>query len=44
MNASISPIKRITSTAKTGNNTFPTTSAIETADFGHYRLFVVHIF
>ena len=30
---------RITSTTKTGNNTFPTTSTIETADFGHYRFF-----
>ena len=39
MNASISPIKRITSITKTGNNTFPKTSAIETADFGYYRFF-----
>ena len=37
MNTSISPIKRITSTTKTGNHTLPTTSTIETADFGHYR-------
>ena len=39
MNVSISPIKQITSTTKTGNDTFPTTSTIETADFGHYRFF-----
>ena len=39
MNASVSPIKRITFTTKTGNNTFPTTSTIETADFGHYQFF-----
>ena len=39
MNASISPIKRITSTTRTGNNTFPTTSTIETDDFGNYRFF-----
>ena len=39
MNASISPIKRITSTTKTGNVTFPTTSTIESADFGNYRFF-----
>ena len=38
MNASISQIKRMTSATKTGNDTFPTTSTIETADFGHYRL------
>ena len=39
MNASISPFKRITSTTKIDNNTFPTTSTIETDDFGHYRFF-----
>ena len=39
MNASILPIKRITSTTKTGNNTFPTTSTIENANFGHYQFF-----
>ena len=39
MNASVSPIKQITSTRRTGNNTFSTTSTIETADFGHYRFF-----
>ena len=37
MNARISPIKGITSTTKNGNDTFPTTSTIETADFRHYR-------
>ena len=39
MDASISPTKRITSTRKTGNDTFPTTSIIKTADCGHYRFF-----
>ena len=37
MNASISPIKQITCTTKTSNDTFPTTSSIETTDLGHYR-------
>ena len=46
MNASISPIKRITSIEKTDNNTFSTTSTIETVDFGQNFDFlsVVHIF
>ena len=40
MNSSrISQIERIASTIKTGNNTFPTTSTIGTADLGHYRFF-----
>ena len=35
----ISAIERITPTTKTGNNTFPRTSTIGTADLGHYQFF-----